>query len=615
MSARRVLSAVTVVAVIAALAGYGTDLFGAGAHADVSGESVALTARGTTLVCPAPVALAGEILGAGADGAGGPGDTDLGASGDEAFGSSPVAPRSTLQVSLFGAQTSSMLEPFGFAAADDAAASGAAADDAAASGAAASGGDGTASGITSVQGGDPSAQLSLTGVESAMIVRSVASAARDADAYSALASVTSAGDLRGLAAAACQDPGITQWLVGGGTELGTTTELVLSNPSRTPATVTLDLWGAGGELVLAGPSTYLVPPGGQVTTLLGGLAAEQNRLVARVSSSGALVTAYLQHTVLDGLTPLGVDYVVAGDSPATAQVLTGVTVEASEVTDADVATLRVLAPEANGTATVRVLGADGQQVLRGASTIDLVAGAVSDVSLAGLPAGTYTVVVQADTDVVAGAEMTRTGKADPKQALIGTPKDRAWVAARHDTSGAGVAAIPAGTRALVVLTALPVSLDGGDDVAADVPIVYASVAGSVDSAGSADSADDSVAADAGAAAGASADPLAADWTPAPRGELRAYGADGALVGRKAISLARGQTVVVDPLTVSGGAAVSSISVVAEGAADGGLTLDWSVLLSAPEVSGSVAIVLPTSPTVTSGSLTVRRSATVGLPLD
>lgn len=602
MSARRVLSAVTVVAVTAALAGYGGNLFAAGGHDGVPGVPVALAAHGSTVACPSPVALAGTILdAAGAGGDAGPDGASDAADGDETFGSSPVAPRSSLQVSLFGSATTSTLEAFG-AVPDDAGTG------ATATGDAVPDGDAAASGIR-VQGADPSAQQRVDGVDSAMVLRSVASASSDADAYASMASVTSAGDLRGLAAAACQEPGITQWLVGGGTELGTSTELVLSNPSRTPATVTVDLWGGGGALVLAGPSTYLVPPGGQVTTLLGGLAAEQNRLVARVSASGALVTAYLQHTVLDGLTPVGVDYVVAGAEPTTTQVLTGVTVEASEVTDADVATLRVLAPDAAGTATVRVLGADGQQVLRGAETLDLAVGAVHDVSLAGLPAGTYTVVVQADTAIVAGAQMTRTGTPDAAQPLLGTPKDRAWVAARHDATGAGAAAIPPGTGALVALTALPTDIDEAGDVGTGVPIVYAEIEGAdeVDGAAGGDAAGTGTTAGDGAA-----------WVAAPRGELRVYGSDGALVGTRAISLAPGQTVVVDPMVVSGGVPVAAVAVVTDsdgtGAGAAVLTLDWAVLLSAPGVSGSIAHLQPTSPTVTSSSLTVRRSAAVGLPL-
>ncbi|MEK8228056.1 DUF5719 family protein [Oerskovia sp. M15] len=56
-------------------------------------------------------------------------------------------------------------------------------------------------------------------------------------------STTTAGDLRGLAAASCTAPDISQWLVGGSTEVGSSAQLVLQNPGRTPATVRLSVWG------------------------------------------------------------------------------------------------------------------------------------------------------------------------------------------------------------------------------------------------------------------------------------------------------------------------------------------------------------------------------------
>ncbi len=54
------------------------------------------------------------------------------------------------------------------------------------------------------------------------------------------------GDLQGSAAAACQQPANDLWLVGANTALGRTAVLNLSNASSTPATVSLDLYGAQG---------------------------------------------------------------------------------------------------------------------------------------------------------------------------------------------------------------------------------------------------------------------------------------------------------------------------------------------------------------------------------
>ena len=559
---RRGVSTAVVLGLTAALVAFGTDLAAQEDAAAAPGTVVALGARSTTLVCPGPVALSD------------PGSTD-----DEGFSSTPVETRTSVRTSVVGEGVDAALFPF----------------------TGADGGAGTP--VQSVAGALPSGQGSIDDLDDALVLRTSAEAGGAGEQAGVVvgasaASATAAGDLQGVAASGCQAPGISQWLVGGSTELGTSARLVLQNPSRTPATVTIRVWGAGGELDLAGPATYLVPPSSQVSTLLEGLAAEQRRVAVHVSSTGALVTAYLQHNVLDGLTPRGVDFVVPSDEPATAQTLVGLEVEASEITDTGVAAVRILAPgETAGTATIRVLGADGQHVLRGAETVDLAAGAVTDVSLAGLPAGRYSVVVQADVPVVAGAQTTRTGVADPEQRLVGTPQDRAWVPSRHVTTAAPrVVAVPARTAGVVVITALPADLDGASTFAADVPIVY--------------SAGEELPADAAAVT----DPAAAGWVPEERGELRVLGTDGAVLAAVPVELALGQTVAVDLETLADGAEVAAVVVVPADAtaADVPWTLDWSVLLSAPGISGATAVLVPLVPDGAGTEVLVRRSAAVGL---
>lgn len=562
---RRVTATVLVLGVTAAVAVLGTDLAAQDEAAAAPGTTVALGARSTTLVCPGPVAL-----------------SDPGSTNDEGFSSTPVETRTSLRTTVVGEGVSAALVPF-TGTDDDSAAP-----------------------VQSVDGATPSAQGSIDELDDALVLRSSAASGTSGDGAdlvtASVASATAAGDLQGVAAAGCQSPGISQWLVGGSTELGTSTRLVLQNPSRTPATVTITVWGAGGELDLAGPATYLVPPSSQVSTLIEGLAAEQRRIAVHVSSTGALVTAYLQHNVLDGLTPRGVDFVVPGDEPATAQTLVGLAVEASDISDAGVASLRLLAPgESGGTASIRVLGADGQHVLRGAETVDLAAGEVTDVSLSGLPAGRYSVVVQSDVPVVAGAQTTRTGTADPDQPLVGTPQDRAWVPARHlGSQEARVVALPARTGGVAVLTALPAGLDGADAFASDVPIVY--------------TADEDLPDD---AEGEVTDPVAAEWVPERRGELRLYGTDGELLATEPVELAVGQTVAVNLSSVADGEVVAAVAVVPDATAgsEPPLVLDWSVGVTAAGVSGSSAVILPARPDSTGSEVLVRRSPAVGLPTD
>src|SRR5690606_7617544 len=134
-------------------------------------------------------------------------------------------------------------------------------------------------------------------------------------------------------------------------------------------------------LELAGAPDYLVPPGTERVILLEGLAAEQSQLVAHVSASGGLVSAFVQDSRTSGLVPAGVDLVVGGAAPATVQAVPAVSV----VEDApEPPVVRVLAPdEEAGPAHVEVamLGPDGVVRLPGTADLDLDPGEVVDVPL------------------------------------------------------------------------------------------------------------------------------------------------------------------------------------------------------------------------------------------
>ena len=261
---------------------------------------------------------------------------------------------------------------------------------------------------------------------------------------------TDDGDLRGLVAAACQLPAAQTWLVGGGTELGTSARLVLQNPGVTPATVTVRMWGASGPVEVAGTPEYLVPPGSERVVLLEGIAAEQRHVVVQTSAVGGLVTAYLQDSRMRGLVPAGVDDVVGGQPPALQQVVPGVVVVESAAGDAEAGVLRVLAPGADGGAVeVTLLGAAGPVSLPGANA-DLEPGAVLDIPLSGLPAGSYTAVVTAGVPVVAGALLMRgaTGEAAEQ------PSELAW-APSVALGRAGPLALPDGATGQLLLAVVP----------------------------------------------------------------------------------------------------------------------------------------------------------------
>src|SRR5690606_35790565 len=188
---------------------------------------------------------------------------------------------------------------------------------------------------------------------------------------------TAAGDLRGVGAASCRRPATETWLVGGGTERGSSAWLVLQNPGRTAATVEVAMWGPSGPVDLAGAPEYLVPAGTERALLLEGVAAEQSRIVVRLSSSGRQVAAYLQDSRLRGLVPQGVGYVVGGQAPAVRQVIPGLSV----ATDAEGGPageaggvgplLRLLAPGSEpAVAHIALLGPDGIVELPGADRVE-----------------------------------------------------------------------------------------------------------------------------------------------------------------------------------------------------------------------------------------------------
>ncbi len=345
---------------------------------------------------------------------------------------------------------------------------------------------------------------------------------------------TSAGDLRGLVASACRPAAVQTWLVGGSTSVETSARLVLQNPGRTPATVSIAVWGSTGPVDLAATPDILVPPGVERSVLLEGLAVEQPRIVVRVTSSGGAVSAYLQDSALNGLVPAGVSDVVGGQEPSLRQVVPGVALAGG---DGDPAVLRLLVPGTEaGTARVSLLGPDGSTVLPGADALGLEAGAVLDVPLGGLAAGTYSIVVDSDVPVVAGAMVARGTALGLDPSLITTPVDRAWVPS-----------MPAGAGGLVALPGLPgwsVNLAVPQGTGASTAVV----------------------------------------------SVQAVGGDGAVLGTvtRTVDPGRSLTVRADQIAPLG-APATGLVVRTEG--EGPSSLAWAVVLEVPQKTGGLVAVL------------------------
>ena len=280
------------------------------------------------------------------------------------------------------------------------------------------------------------------------------------------------GDLQGSAAAACQQPGNDLWLVGANTALGRSAVLNLTNASSTPATVSLDLFGAEGPIQAPGSRGLLVAPGSTRSIILAGLAPGQERLGVRVRSTGGPVAAVIQQSVLRGLTPGGVDFITPGTAPSVSQVAAGLDIQDPAAlaalkakpgfADAGPA-LEVAVPgAADAVVEIKLYGPDGQKALPGGGVVTAKAGAVTEVSLAGVPAGTYTVAASSDVSFAATARLTRGLQS-------GDAADIAFSAASARLGSQHIVAVPrTGDRQLVLgapagratVTYTPITTDG-----------------------------------------------------------------------------------------------------------------------------------------------------------
>lgn len=401
--------------------------------------------------------------------------------------------------------------------------------------------------------GAESAVIADTKVGAALVLTGAPTGADPADLAAAVATTTPAGDLRGLAAASCAHPGTDLWLVGGSTELGSSARLVMQNPGATAATVTLEMWGANGSLTIAGPRDFLVPPGTERAVLLEGLSADQHAIAVHLRASGGSIAGYLQDGALRGYQAAGIDLVVAGAAPSIHQSVAGVELHGPLVPGVP-NVVRLLAPGAAGArASVTVLGPAGMVDLPGARQVELASGAVTDVTLDGLPDGAYTVLVDSTAPVVAGAMVVRSG-ADPAG-----PIERAWVPAVA-ASPSGLIALPPGPEARIVIGSASPSTPGSDQ------------------------------------------PTTAT--------LRLVGADGGTLRTQQVTVPAGSTVVLPGSELAGVGGLAGVELVA----DPGSVLVLAAVLTAalPDGGAGISIIVPVPPVHRSGDVTVRDDPTTGL---
>jgi hypothetical protein len=241
--------------------------------------------------------------------------------------------------------------------------------------------------------------------------------ARGALAPGFVASMTTrstSDDIRGLASTDCAAPGNDFWFVGSGAVVGRRGRLYLSNPESVPAVVDVALYGPQGPIDAPSGRGVTLAAGAQQVLKLDALAPDIERFAVHVQVRQGRVAAALRDQQVQGLTPMGADWVPASRSPAHRMVLPGVPGGIGE------RRLQIVVPgDSDAIVRVRLIGVDGSFVPSGLDVAEARAGRVSDVDLAPFAGGQPVAVeLTSDQPITAGvlARVGGVGKARAEMA-------------------------------------------------------------------------------------------------------------------------------------------------------------------------------------------------------
>lgn len=267
------------------------------------------------------------------------------------------------------------------------------------------------------------------------------------------------GDLRGLAYNACAWPTNSAWLVGSATTVGNSNRLIVANASRTSVSIKIQAFTSVGEVPLGASSVVLLPAQSVRSVVLDGLVPEDERVAFHLSADSGQFAAAIQSTSLAGFTPAGIEFLQAGRAgneliipglylPAGTRerdaLADGTESTTSTLVDSAVtSSVRIVNPgKEKRTINVALIGTDGQvSALPGSNNVEVTAGGVLDLSLAGVQPGDYSVRVTADGLIAAGAAV--------HYAAGAAGADVQWLAAQSPVTSAS-AGVGIGTARLLV---------------------------------------------------------------------------------------------------------------------------------------------------------------------
>ena len=201
-------------------------------------------------------------------------------------------------------------------------------------------------------------------------------------------------EVRGLATVPCTGPGSDLWLLAGGGAAGRQERLVLTNPGANEVTVDIQAFGRKGPIVSPTGGT-VVPARGRVTLLVDAVTGAEESPAVRVRANGGSVQAVMSDIWLDGSIPAGAETTGPTAEPSTRQVIPAAMLSGN-------GSIRIAVPgERQAVVSARVVGKDGASPLPGGGVARVAARSTGELTVSGLPDGTYAVELTSDVPVVA----------------------------------------------------------------------------------------------------------------------------------------------------------------------------------------------------------------------
>ncbi|PWG60839.1 DUF5719 family protein [Bifidobacterium catulorum] len=262
---------------------------------------------------------------------------------------------------------------------------------------------------------------------------------------SSTASWATKGDLRGVSAARCVTPQLTQSLLLPPTQTGWTQQLVISNPTDKATAVSIRAWGTkdSNPVTLSTDSKVTVPGRGESVVSISAAAPAQDGVFVNLSSETTQVTAIVRVVHMDGLTDRGSDFAVPVGSPAKSLVLPAI----AGGTDVNVLGFS----ETSGRIEISWMTKSG---VKRAKTVNLSANRVQSIALGKAPADATAIRVDADMNTYAAAMCTDSGADQSDFSLVYAQEpQRSSAIAIPDKTGVSFAlANTSGRKTTVTLT-------------------------------------------------------------------------------------------------------------------------------------------------------------------